>query len=82
MDADSFIIKIETEDFYEDIANDVEKRFDTSNYEVTRPLPKGKNKKVFGLVKDELGGKIMTEFVALRPKTCSYLMNDDNAVPR
>ena len=52
------------------------KRFDTSNYEVDRPLPKGKNKKVVGLMKDELRGKIMTEFVALRPKTYSYLMDD------
>ena len=55
-----------------DIANDVEKRLDTSNYEVDRPLPTGKNKKVIGLMKDELGGKIITEFVALRPKTYSY----------
>ena len=69
MDTDSFIMHIKTEDFYEDIANDVEKRFDTSNYKVNRPLPIGKNKKVLGLMKDELGGKIMTEFVALRPKT-------------
>ena len=44
MDTDSFIITIKTEDFCEDIANDVEIRFDTSNYEVNRPLPKGKNK--------------------------------------
>ena len=43
MDTDSFIMNIKTEDFYEDIANDVEKRFDTSNYEVNRPLPTGKN---------------------------------------
>ena len=76
MDTDSFIINIKTEDFYKDIADDVEKRFDTSNYEVNRPLPKGKNKKVIGLMKDELGGKTMTEFVALRPKTYSYLMDD------
>ena len=69
MDTDSFIINIKTEDFYEEIANDVEKRFDTSNYEVNRPLPTGKNKQVIGLMKDELGGKIMTEFAALRPKT-------------
>ena len=68
MGTNSFIISIKTEDFYEDIANDVEKRFDTSNYEVNRPLPTGKNKKVIGLMKDELGGKIMTEFAALRPK--------------
>ena len=58
MDTDSFIIHIKTEDFYEDIANDVEKRFDTSNYEVDRPLPMGKNKKVIVLMKDELGGKL------------------------
>ena len=60
MDTDSFIINIKTENFYEDIPNDVEKRFDTSNYDVNRPLPKGKNKKVIGLMKDELGGKIVT----------------------
>ena len=60
MDTDSFIIRIKTEAFYEDIANNVEKRFDTSNYEVDKPLPKGKNKKVIGLMKDELGGKIIT----------------------
>ena len=73
MDADSFIIHIKTEDFYKYIANDVEKRFDTSNYEVNSPLPIGKNKKVLGLMKHELGGKIKTEFFALRPKTYSYL---------
>ena len=61
-------MNIKTEDFYKDIANNVEKRFDTSNYEVNRPLPMGKNKKVIGLMKDELGGKIITKFVTLRPK--------------
>ena len=76
MDTDSFIMHIKTEDFYKDIANDVEKRFDTSNYEVNRPLSTEKNKKVIGLMKDELGGKIMAEFVALRPKTYSYLTDD------
>ena len=60
MDTDSFIMHIKTEDFYKDIANDVEKRFDTSNYEVNRPLAIGKNKKVIGLMEDELQGKIMT----------------------
>ena len=58
------------------VANDVEKRFDTSNYEVDRPLPTGKNKKVIGLMKDELGGGAVTEFIALRPKTYSYLTED------
>ena len=76
MDTDSFIMHIKTEDFHKDIANDVKKRFDTSNYEVNRPLPTGKNKKVIVLMKDELGGKIMTEFLALRPKTYSYLTDD------
>ena len=76
MDTDSFIMSIKAEEFYRDIANDVEKRFDTSNYEVDRPLPTGKDKKVIGLMKDELGGSVMMEFVALRPKTYSYLTDD------
>ena len=76
MDADSFIMNIKTEGFYKDIANDVEKRFDISNYDVNRQLPTGKNKKVIGLMKDELGGKIITEFVTLRPKNYSYLTDD------
>ena len=76
MDTDSFIMNIKTEDFYKDIANDVEKRFDTSNYEVDNPLSTGKNKKVIGLMKDEFGGRVITEFVALRPKTYSYLKDD------
>ena len=60
MDTDSFIINIKTNDFYEDIASDVENRFDASKYEVNRPLPTGKNKKIIGLMKDALGGKIIT----------------------
>ena len=74
----NFIFYVKTEDFYEDIAGDVERRFDTSNYEVDRPLPKGKDKKGIGLMKDELGGKILTEFFALGPKTYSYSMDDDS----
>ena len=46
---------LETEDFYKDIADDVEERFDASGYVDNRPLPSGKNKKVIGLMKDELG---------------------------
>ena len=77
-DTDSFLIYIKTEDFFEDISNDVEKWFYTSNYNKKDkiPFPIGKNIKVPGLIKDELGGKIITEFVALRTKTYSYL--DDN----
>ena len=77
MDTDSTIMNIKTNDFYKDISDDVDNRFDTSNYEVKRPLPIGKNIKVIGLMKDELGGEIITEFIALRPKTYSYLTDND-----
>ena len=50
--------------------------FDTSNYELDRWLPRGKNEKVIGLMKDELGGKIMTKFVGLSGKTYSFLIDD------
>ena len=72
MDANSLIYRIKTGDFYADIADDVEERFDTSGYSGNRPLRIGSNKKVIGLMKDELGGAIMTEFVALIPKLYSY----------
>ena len=80
-DIDSFVTHFKTEDFYEDIdANDVEKRFDTSNYskDYKRPLPINMNKKIIGLFKDELGGRILTEFVALKAKIYAYLMDDDS----
>ena len=77
MDTDSFVIHIKTEDFYEDIANDVKEWSDSYNYDNNRVLPKGKNRKVIGLFKDELGGKIMTEIVVLRAKTYAYLIDDD-----
>ena len=76
MDTDSFIVYIKTDDIYKGIAEDVETKFDTSNYELDKPLPKIKNKKVIGLMKDELGEKIMKEFVVLRAKTYSYLIDD------
>ena len=76
MDTDSFIINVKTEDFYKDISENVIERFDTSNYIHDRPLPIGVNKKVLGLMKDELGGGIITEFVALRPKAYSYKTED------
>ena len=60
MDTDSFVIHIESEDFYKDIADDAKNRYD-----------KGMNKNVIGLLKDELGGTFIIEFVALRPKTYS-----------
>ena len=79
MDTDSFIIHVITEEVYEDIANDVERWFHTSNYDENktdkRPLPIGKNKKVISFFKDDLGGKIMQEFCTLRAKTYAYLIN-------
>ena len=80
MDTDSFVIHIFTEDFFEDIANDAERWFDIFNYDKNdrKPLQTGMNKKVIGLFKDELGGKIIKEFCALKAKTYTYLMDDDN----
>ena len=72
MDIDSLIYDIEMDDFYKDIAHDVESRFDTGGYVCNRPLPVGKNKKVIGLMKDELGGGTMKELVILRPKMYAY----------
>ena len=72
MDMDSLIYSIETDDFRKDVANDIKDRFNTSGYNSNRPLPVGLNKKVIGLMKDELSGEIMTEFVTLRPKIYAY----------
>ena len=76
IDTDSFIAYIKTDNTYKDIAEDVEARFDTSNYEMNRPLPKGTNKKNIGDMKDELGGKLVKEFLGLRAKTYSHSIND------
>ena len=78
MDTDSLVYHIKTEDFYSDIAGDVEARFDTSGFTEPRPLPVSENEKMIGLMKDELvGGEIMTEFVALRPKLYAYRKLDN-----
>ena len=68
------IVYIKAEDICKDIEEDVETRFDTSNYALDRPLPKEKSKKVIRLMKDELGGKNLIKFVGLRAKTYSYLI--------
>ena len=80
IDMDSLVYHIKTKDFYADISNDVEERFDMSGYnkENAKPLPIRKNKKFIGLMKDELGDVIMTEFVALRPKLYSYRKVDSS----
>ena len=83
-DTDSLVIHIKTDDFYKDIANDVKRLFDTSNYNKknNRPLPIGKNRKVIGMFKDEIGGKIMTEFCALRVKTYAFKLIDDTEMKK
>ena len=64
VDTDSFIVHVKTDDIYKDIAEDVETIFDAPNVEIERPLTQGKNKKVIGLMKDELGGQTMKDFFA------------------
>ena len=72
MDTDSLVYHIKTEDFYADIAKDVSDRFDTSAHRLDRPLPVGLSKKVIGLMKDEIGGDIIEEFIDLRPTLYSF----------
>ena len=77
-DTDSFMYEIETEDFYKDISKDVKDRFDTSDYPENHPsgIPTGINKKVLGMFKDEAAGKRIKEFVGLRAKLYSFIMED------
>ena len=84
MDTDNFIVHIETEDFYEDIASNVDKWFGTSAYneDNNRPLPIGKNKKVIGKFKDEMNGKIMIENYNARAKTYAFKLDDDKETKR
>ena len=63
---------------YDHIAKHVEARFHTSDYELDRSLPRGKNKKVIELIKYELGRKIVTKFAGLRTKNYSYLIHDSS----
>ena len=73
-DTDSFFVYTKTDDIYKDIAEDVENRFHTSNYELDWLLLKAKSQKVIGLMKDESSGKNMTKFIGLRSKIYSYLI--------
>ena len=79
MDTDSFIVHVRTDDIYKYVTEELEKRFCTSNYEIERLLPKGKNLKVIALTKDESGVQIMKEFVGSRAKTYSYLKENNDA---
>ena len=73
MDTGSFMVHVKSNDIYNNIVENVKTRFDTSNFELDRPLPKG----LIGLMEDVLGGKIMIYFVVLRAKTYSYLNNNN-----
>ena len=83
-DTDSLMCEIETEDFYKDISGDVKDRFDTSDYPENHPsgIPTGINKKVLGMMKDEAAGKIIKEFVGLRAKLYSFIMDDGGEIKK
>ena len=72
MDTDSLVYDNKTDDFYEDIAGNIKSRFDKSGYSCSHPLPMGVKTKIIGLMKDELGRRIMNEFISLRPKLYAY----------
>ena len=80
IDTDSFIVHVKTDGIYKDITQDVETKFDISNFKLDRPLPKEKNEKVIGLMKDEMEGQIMKEFIEFWAKTYSYFkdINDED----
>ena len=78
MDIDSLIVHVKADGVYKDITEDVETRFDTSNFEIDRPLPKEKKKKIIGLMKNKLDGQIIEEFFVLRAKIYSYLKDNND----
>ena len=76
MNTDSFIVHLKTDDIYKDSAENVKKGFDTSNYELVRPLAKGKNKNVIGLMKGKIGGKIIKKVVYINGVASSKRQNE------
>ena len=78
MDTDSFVVHVKTDDIYKDIVEDVEKRFDTSSFELDRPLPKGKNKKVVRLMKDKSSKKSQKIIFWIKSKNIYYLKGKNN----
>ena len=71
-DTDSLIVHVQTDDLYKDMSLNAD-LYDTSNYSPGHPLFSTANKKIIGKYKDELGGKVMTEFIGIRPKMYSYV---------
>ena len=84
MDTGSFSVYIKTDDIYKAIAEEYESRFDPSKYVLNGQLPKRNNKKVIGVMEDELGGKIMKKIIGLRAKTYRYLTdnNDEDKIAK
>ena len=78
MDTDSSLVYVRAENISSEISKEFQTWFDISNYKLDKPLAKGKNKKVIGLVKDELSEKIMREFIGLREKSYSYLRGNND----
>jgi hypothetical protein len=76
MDTDSLIMRIETEDVYEDM-REMGDYFDFSNYPVNHPSYETKNKDVVGKFKDEAKGKVITEFIGLRSKLYFISIQDE-----
>ena len=83
-DTDSLMYSIQTEDFYKDISQDIETKFDTSDYPKEHPsgILTGVNKKVIGMFKDEVAGKQITHFVGLRPKLYDFKVEEGKEVSK
>ena len=79
-DTDSLMYELKTDDFYDDIKDDIKTRFDTSEYSPNHKsgILTGVNKKVIGLFKDEVAGRQITKFVGLRPKLYSFKIEESN----
>ena len=83
-DTDSLMYEIRTDDFYKDISQDIETKFDTSDYPKEHPsgILTGVNKKVIGMFKDEVAGKQLTHFVGLRPKLYCFKVEEDKTTKK
>ena len=83
-DTDSLIYHIHTDDFYQDISDDIRTKFDTSDYPPNHEsgILTGVNKKVIGMFKDEVAGKQITHFIGLRPKLYSFKIEEDKEVKK
>jgi hypothetical protein len=74
-DTDSLCYHIRTEDWFSDIRPDLSTVYDMSDYPKDHPLHSTENKKIVGFFKDEAAGRQITEFVGLRAKSYSYMLD-------